>query len=441
MPTKTFDSSPGYLKPEFEHMPVPDSHRKSLLSVIGVWFGFPMVLSNAVFGGVIVASLGFPLGLVAILLGNFVLALYVGAISYRAGSTGLNFALIAQKTFGKKGYAVVSGLLATVVVGWYAFQVGLTGATMHTSFGSNELLMNLIAGLLYMALTYVGIRALTIIGWIAAPLYIVMGVSGILLAIHHQSLVQILSYRPPRHLAGSVSFGVALTMVVAGFSDSGTMTPDFTRWAKNGGHGILAALSAFPLANMISMVVGGLVVAAGAIANPITNGGNFMMVLAGHGVLLEVLSIFFIFANLGSVCSHCLYNGAVGWSHITGSTMRKLTVILGIIGIIAAVAGIWNIFVTWLSFLGFVVPGIGAVIIVDQLIFPPSPDIPFKAWRPKAFIAWALGSSAALWTQLSAPQYSEAVVGLAVAASVYFVMMLFDRQRVPIFRSRAVLRE
>lgn len=435
------DKSSGYLQPEFEHVPVPADQRKSLFSVVGVWFGFPMVLSNAVFGGVIVASLGFELGCLTILLGNLILALYVGAISYRAGSTGLNFALIAQQTFGRQGYTIVSGLLATVVVGWYAFQVGLTGATMHASFGSSELLMNLVAGVLYMGLTYVGIRALTIVGWIAAPLYIVMGTIGIVYAIGHETLTQVFSYHPVGHPAGAVTFGVALTMVVAGFSDSGTMTPDFTRWAKNGRHGILAALSAFPVANMISMVVGGLVVATDAITKPYTNGGNFMMVLAGHGLILEALSIFFVFVNLGSVCSHCLYNGAVGWSHITGSTMRKLTVILGIVGILAAVAGIWNIFVNWLSFLGFVVPSIGMIIIIDQLAFPRLSSSALVSWRPKAFVAWAIGSFVALWVQLSAPQYSEAVVGLVTAGVVYTAMMLLDRERTPIFRTQPSVEE
>lgn len=434
------DIAPSHLKPEFEHVPVPGSERRSLLSVVGVWFGFPMVLSNAVFGGVIVASLGFRLGFLAILLGNLILALYVGAISYRAGATGLNFALIAQQTFGKVGYVVVSGLLATVVVGWYAFQVGLTGATMHASFGANELLMNLLAGVLYMGLTYIGIRALTIVGWIAAPLYIVMGAIGIAFAVGHNTWGSVLNYHPSGHVAGAVTFGVALTMVVAGFSDSGTMTPDFTRWARNGRHGFLAALSAFPLANMISLVVGGVVVATGVISDPIKNGGNFMMVLAGHGTLMAALSVFFIFANLGSVCSHCLYNGAVGWSHITGSTMRKLTIILGIVGIVAAIAGVWSLFVSWLSFLGFVVPAIGAIIIVDQLLFPQT-TVESSLWKPKAFIAWAVGSLAALWVQLAAPQYSEAIVGLITAGLVYSLMMMLDPSRVPILRKQSVFEE
>ncbi len=63
---------------EYEHEPVPTEHRRSLRSVSAVWFGFPMILTNAIFGGTIVYGLGFWKGLAAIVVGNLVLLTYVG---------------------------------------------------------------------------------------------------------------------------------------------------------------------------------------------------------------------------------------------------------------------------------------------------------------------------------------------------------------------------
>lgn len=97
------------LESEFEHEPVPPAHRKSTVSVAAVWFGFPMILTCAVFGGLITAFLGFQLGLLAIILGNLVLMLYVGALSYLSGESGLNFALVASRVFGRYGYIIASG--------------------------------------------------------------------------------------------------------------------------------------------------------------------------------------------------------------------------------------------------------------------------------------------------------------------------------------------
>ena len=53
------------LESEFEQTAVPASHRKRLSEVAAVWFGFPMILTNAVPGGVVVALLGFWRGVAA----------------------------------------------------------------------------------------------------------------------------------------------------------------------------------------------------------------------------------------------------------------------------------------------------------------------------------------------------------------------------------------
>ncbi|MGC7229136.1 cytosine permease, partial [Mycobacteroides abscessus subsp. abscessus] len=50
---------------EYENEPVPPHSRRSLLSVAAVWLGFPMILTCAVFGGLIVYSLGFWRGMLA----------------------------------------------------------------------------------------------------------------------------------------------------------------------------------------------------------------------------------------------------------------------------------------------------------------------------------------------------------------------------------------
>ena len=186
------------LDEEFEHKPVPLSHRHRLSSVAAVWFGFPMIITNAVFAGIIAYNLGFSQALLAILIGNAILLAYVGTLSFIAGNTGRSFALQAERTFGKKGYAITSGFLATVVVGWFAFQTGLTGTTVHASFGWNETATIVAATLLYTAVTFIGIRALSIVGMIAAPLYLILGIAALYLIGSEHSLSGVLSLRRRR---------------------------------------------------------------------------------------------------------------------------------------------------------------------------------------------------------------------------------------------------
>lgn len=77
-----------------------------------------------------------------------------------------------------------------------------------------------------------------------------------------------------------------MTIVTAGFAGSGTMTADFTRWSRTGKEAVMAAFTAFPVANLISLLVGGLIVAAGAAADPAANGGDFLPILTQHGPIL-----------------------------------------------------------------------------------------------------------------------------------------------------------
>jgi cytosine permease len=133
--------------------------------------------------------------------------------------------------------------------------------------------------------------------------------------------------------------------------------------------------------------------------------------------------LIFVFVNLGSVCTHCLYNGAVGWSRIVGKKMRTMTIVLGILGGIAAVAGVWSFFLNWLNLLGIFVPPIGAIIIVDQILIRHYSDSELVPnYRPSAFIAWAIGSAAAIAVHFQVPSYSEAVVGLLVGGLGYYAL-------------------
>ncbi|MGC0894116.1 purine-cytosine permease family protein [Pantoea agglomerans] len=417
------------LEQEFEHEPVPLSHRHSTRSVSAVWFGFPMILTNALFGGIITWHLGFWPALIAILLGNLVLFAYVGALSWYAGNSGMNFALQARRTFGSKGYILVSGFLSTVVIGWYAFQTGLTGTVINQTFGWNALAVTAFAMILYTGITFLGVRALSVLGMIAAPLFVVLGMVALWLISKQHDFSVVTQWKGSASAAGAMSMGTAVTMVVAGFADSGTMTADFTRWSKNGRSAVIAAFSAFPVANVISYLFGVVIVAVGAAVDPLTNGGNFLPMLMGHSAFLSVVACLFVFINLGSVCTHCLYNGAVGFSHLFSSKMRLWTLILGAIGGVLALAGVWSYFLEWLSLLGIVVPPFGAVMIVDLIFMARiSEQRPAQRIRGTAFAAWAIGSLCAVIAHVAFPQFGEAVIGLVTAAISYSVI---SKMRMP----------
>jgi cytosine permease len=395
------------LTDEYESEPVPAHARRSLLSVASVWAGFPMIITSAVTGATLVRGLGFGGGLIAIVIGNALLLLYVGTLSMLAARTGRNFALQATETFGRTGYVLCSGLLSTLVLGWFAVQTGLVGESMAGVFEVNKTMIVLLAGVLFTAFTLLGIRALSIIGQISVPLFLIIGIVAAVQAAG-DSQRNILGYQGDP--SASIALGTGVTLVFALFADSGTMTADFTRWAKTSRDAWIATATAFPIGNGIAMVIGGFIAAAAG------GSGDVFSILAGNGGVIAAIAVIFLFVNLGSVCTHCLYNSAVGWSNILHSRMRILTLGLGLLGIIAATAGIWDFFIDWLNLLGVIVPPIGAIIIVDQLWAGrrDGTAVPAVRWQP--FVAWAIGSGLALLVDKRAPEFCTVVVGLVSAA-------------------------
>ncbi|MFE4722203.1 cytosine permease, partial [Streptomyces sp. NPDC056728] len=147
---------------------------------------------------------------------------------------------------------------------------------------------------------------------------------------------------------------------------------------------------------------------------------GFLGLLTGHGPLLTFVAVLFVFVNLGSVASHCLYNGAVGWSAITPLGMRPLAIALSVLGLAAALTGVWSLFLDWLNLLGIFVPPIGAVLITDQVFLRRrTASRTSRAYRVSALVAWAAGAGAATAAHYLLPGFVDAVIGMIIACGAY----------------------
>ncbi|GIQ74045.1 cytosine permease [Bradyrhizobium sp. RD5-C2] len=404
---------------EFEHEPVPISARRSAFSVTMVWLGFPMIITGAMTGSLLVLGMGFKNALAAMIIGNLIMFAYVGALGLIGTRKGMNFALIASIVFGKKGYVLASGLLSTLLLGWYAVQTGITGALISSTYGLNYVAMTIVAGVLYIGITFVGVKGLHYIGLASVPLFVVLGLWVAADAASTTTAAAIFSYAGNNGVA-SMSMGVGLTVVLALFIDAGTVTADFNRWAPSPRASLFATFSAFPFANLVAMLVGGVMTAALAVpnANPFGVDNMFGYMNGKQLTWLSILAFIFLYANLGSVCSHCLYNAATGWSRILGTNMRLMAVILGAIGIVVAAGNVWAFFIQWLSLLGILVPPIGAIILVDQYLLRTGSRADVD-WRAKPFIAWGIGSLCAFAVENLMPGLSTAISAALVAGIVY----------------------
>ena len=417
---------------EYEHQPVPQAARRSLFTMVTVWAGFPMIITGAMTGSILVLGMGFSRALAAMIIGNLIMLAYVGALGLSATRSGMNFALIASRVFGTKGYALASGLLSTLLLGWFAVQTGITGALISTTYGLNYVAMTVVAGLLYIGITFIGVRGLHLIGLVSVPFFFVLGLFVVISSAETTTFDAIWNYAGNNGVA-TMSMGVGLTVVVALFIDAGTVTADFNRWAKTGSHSLIATFSAFPVSNLVAMLVGGIMTAALAVpnANPFGADNMFGYINGLQIGWLSALAFLFLYINLGSVCSHCLYNAATGWSRILGSRMRLLAIVLGIIGIVVAAGNVWAFFIQWLSLLGIVVPPIGMILLVEAYLLKNTATTE-REWRSTPFLSWAIGSAAGFVVEFYAPHLSTAISAGLVAAVAHMVLSsLRDRKTAP----------
>ncbi|MDH6153375.1 MULTISPECIES: purine-cytosine permease family protein [Paraburkholderia] len=412
---------------EYEHTPVPNVARRSVMSLATVWISFPMIITSAMTGSILVAGMGFSRALTAMAIGNLLMFAYVGLLGGLGAKHGLNFALLASRVFGRKGYALASGLLSSLLLGWYAVQTGITGNLIHSSSGTSYLVMTFIAGLLYLAVTFVGIRGLHWLGMVSVPLFLILGTWVAVDAGGHAGWGTVFNYSGTNPTS-SMAFGVGLTIVISLFVDAGTVSADFNRWAKNGRDSWIATFTAFPFANCYAMLMGGIMTAAIALPAPQPFGMDNMFgyMLNQHQTWLSTVAVIFLFCSLGSVCAHCLYNSAVGWSRIVGVKMRTAAVILAAIGIAVAATNVWALFIPWLSLLGIIVPPIGAIVLVDQYLTRPGAGIDSQ-WRAQAFAAWAIGSVAAYVVEKRFPEFSTAVSAFVISAIAYGLIAQFSK--------------
>ncbi|MCG7507725.1 purine-cytosine permease family protein [Mesorhizobium retamae] len=421
---ETLDSVDHILGEEYEHQPVPMAARRSTFSVTTVWIGFPMIITGAMTGSILVLGMGFTSALWAMVIGNLIMFAYVGALGLLGTNRGMNFALLASIVFGRKGYVFASGLLSTLLLGWYAVQTGITGALISSAYDLNYVAMTIIAGLLYIGITFVGVHGLHLVGLVSVPLFVILGGWVVFDAASASGWQAILAY-PGNNGAATMSMGVGLTVVIALFIDAGTVSADFNRWAKDGRASLIATFSAFPFANLIAMLVGGIMTAALAVpnANPFGADNMFGYMNGKQVAFLSALAFVFLYLNLGSVCAHCLYNAATGWSRIFHTRMRVMAVILGAIGIAVAAGNVWAFFIQWLSLLGILVPPIGAIILVDQYVARKNAEID-RDWRPTAFIAWIIGSAVAVIVEFYLPHFSTAISAALAGGIAYAALSL-----------------
>ena len=397
---------------EYEHEAVPSVARKSLFSVAMIWSGFPMVMVGAFVGAQIINGLGFRRGMLAIIIGNLILGLYVAVLSAFAAKEGKTFGLSCRQLFGEWGGRVITFFLSGLVVGWFAVQTGLAGEEVYHSLGGSRPMSILLIGGGFTLLAMTGLRMLKPLSILSVLLFIVAGITSLWINFQHHHFSAVWHFAPQH--THSLALGIGITMAISVFIDSGTLTADFTRWSRTPAQAVMASLSAFPFANTLPMLVGGIVAASLTAID-----GNFTQLIGSLGPEYSLFAALFFVINCASVATHGLYNAAAGWGSLFNLPFQRLAIILGAIGTGLALAGITQFLVSWLSLLGVVVPGIGGAMIAWIVAGR-------KQYAPNhLLVSWGFSIACSAWVNHYAPYYSVAVVAILSAFISAWILLRY----------------
>lgn len=331
-----------------------------------IWAGFPFILAIAITGSVFAIKSDLVTATAAIVLGSVMMFFYVGLLGEIGWKERRSFSQIAQTIFGKFGYVLIAGLLSVLVLGWFTINTAMPAEIFAASFHMPYWLVAIVLGIAFVAVTARGIIGMNMISNFSVPLFGALIFAAFAMLFGHSG------GSAGKGLAGIgthvLSFPEILAGVLSSFADSGTLAPDFNRWAADRRASWLSVFAAFPLGFGFAMLAGVAFTAVLALrgigfddpfqtANPI---GYFI----GLGGLFTVFAVLVAVVNQGSNATHCLYNSVLGFSKLSGQRYLLTTLVVGGIGVVIAVTGVWAFLLDWLKIIGVLVPPIGAVVIL-----------------------------------------------------------------------------
>ncbi|KAB7707580.1 cytosine permease [Bacillus aerolatus] len=368
---------------EFSLQAVPQASRNGFGKILAVMLGLTFFSASMWSGGALGSGLTFTQFILIVLAGNFILGMYTGALAYIAAKTGLSTHLLTRYAFGEKGSYLSSLLLGVTQVGWFGVGVAMFAVPVQKVTGLNIYLLIAGAGILMTVTAIYGIKALALLGMVAVPAITILGSYSVFKATKTAGGVQgLMEYQPLE----AMGLTAALTICVGSFISAGTLTPDFTRFAKTTRSAVGATVIAFFLGNSLMFLFG----AVGAIA---LGQADISEVMFLQGLILPAIIVLGL--NIWTTNENALYASGLGFASITKISKSKIVVFNGAIGTIAAM-WLYNNFVGFLTILGSTLPSIGAILLADYFLlkrgkYQSFETMKFKAVNWIAIIAWAGG--------------------------------------------------
>ncbi len=384
---------PQRLADNFSRGPVPAAESVSGAAIAVIIIGVSITLPAFLVGTELMAALGLIEGALAIFLGGFLTAC-IGYLTMRVGAeTRLSTYNIIRSCFGRNGSNIVNLILATTLFGWYGVTAALFGSALSQAvddaFGVlvPQPVFTVAGGVLMVATTIYGFRAINRLSRIAVPLLAALLLYGVWRVLEGASFAELSSVAGQSNEAlASVSAGISI--VIGSFFVGVTLVPDLARFARRRRDAVTASFFSYGLGFPLVLFLAGLPVLVSAEPDLITS-----MTSLGLGISVLIVMVFATWTtNINN-----LYSASLGIARMLPRVRDwVITLVCGAIGTLLAVAGIMDFFVEFLILLGIIVPPIAGVYLADYFLLretridvQQTDAVPDYRWD--AMAAWSIG--------------------------------------------------
>lgn len=403
---------------EYVTSSVPDSKRKSLVSLTFVLAGYPIALSNFVIGGKVGVGLTFSEAISALLAGNAFLILIVILTGLLAFRTGLSTSFLSRRVFGIAGSSIFSVLLALSAVTWVSANGDIFARMILATFSWWPLTVPITAVvviLLWMQSAIRGYKGLQFVSYLGVPAAIIMAAWGVGAMLNVYSYSDLVKYVPET----PITFASATSQIVGGWIFGAVITPDVCRYAKSRAHVVFAGFVAFIIGCFGLQFAGALVAIA-------TGTGDFIVAMAGLG-LIGVAFVCAIFC-LWTTQDNNIYGASLAMQNVITNTKYSgkikhwhIAMIISLCAAVLAALGIYTYLSPAISALSVLFPALPGLLLAEIFIVR-NPQHHTNV-NPRAIIAWVCGGVVG-YLALRYNWFVPPVLNMIASGVVYAILMM-----------------
>lgn len=399
-----------------------------------VWIAIGIDLSGMFMGVALSQGMAFWTAIAAVAIGSIILGVLAIGTTYIGAKAGLSTGMISRISFGKKGASLMGAIMGISSLGWFGVQIGFfaenigSAISQLTSTTVPSWLLSLIGGGLMMLSAFWGYQAIEKLCTYSVPLLAALIIIATIMSINKNGASGLAI--PPQ--ASTISFGLAVSLVIGVYMVGVVMAPDVARWAQNPKQAMIAGFVGFTIGNSFMIIISLILV-------KVMKTADLTAVFFALG--LGIPSILVLTLAQWTTNTNNLYSASLDFSIVFKRVNPKvITVICGSLGILMAMFGIYGMFENFLSIVTVLVSPIAGIYMIDYFLYKEKYEFSYEEklqdYYPVSIISWVIGSTVAFMTSQPPAGFGlftltniSALDGIIVAGICYFVLTKLTKGR------------